>query len=157
MSIFISFLYLLLFTVVIIINSFFCIYLMNLGNYFKKIYKRKILYNVHSEMLLVYELSKTTAYEYVFQKEIYIHWLSKTKINNKDIGPIQDKFIKMTLDLCGPSVIEDLKALKGGDLKPIILELGLYFINRLTKEEVSLFKNESSDSSPITFYDNNTG
>jgi hypothetical protein len=135
---------LLLISLFIFVCGFFCIFFTSRCITYKE---RESTFKRFTELIIIYEDAKQKAFDYIIQQDIFAYHASGEKIGKNELPTLQKKFIKTTIDLCGPSVINDIKYIKGG-VKSIVFELSTYFITRLNKEETAIFSN-SEDVSDI--------
>ncbi len=108
--------------------------------------ERESLFKRYAELIVSLEEAKDIAYIYIFQQEIYAHVTSDYRLNKDELKTLQDMFVHTVTDICGPAIMRDLEAVRGG-LEPIVLELSHYFVNRVNKEETQILNTDEENDS----------
>lgn len=86
------------------------------------------------EIIYLLDTSKKIAFDKIYREDILVFSASKEILSNKDlIAPLQ-KFVKLTLSLCGSEVTNDLINIYG-DMESITSILGNDFINMVSERE----------------------
>lgn len=108
------------------------------------LYEKKITFERFVQIKLIYNDAKTLAYDNLYRSEVYKHLVNKLKINQQELKDFQTKYIKLVVDLCGPSIVNDLELIYGS-IDAICLELSLEFNQKIIDEEINTFSDRNMD------------
>lgn len=129
--------YLYLLLTYLIIFSFSSLYILNrlfLKYINNPVTNRYLLMDKIPEIIYILDSSKKIAFEKIYREDIMVYTASKEIISKKDLEKPLQNFVKLTLTLCGPSIVDDLILLYG-DSKSVASLLGNEFINMVSERE----------------------
>jgi hypothetical protein len=99
-----------------------------------RIVDRKLLLSNYAILYKIFEDCKATAYYVVFRRRILVQSSSGFRINKDETLKYQSEYIKLTLQMCGPKVVNDLLGIYG-DLESLSISLSNDFIFRVEQDE----------------------
>ena len=97
--------------------------------------KKLVTLNKYNNVLLLLEYFEKQAYEVMYRDGIFAYSASGTTAPPPEFETIQRTFIKLALNLMGPTNQKEISEFFGGDVY-LIENMALYFKSQITKDEL---------------------
>jgi len=110
----------------------------------KKYMRRRMLLEYYPELLVILEDAKNVAFKKVFHDDILANCGSGYKLSSAQLKVFQDRYVRLVLDYCGPSIEDDLVSIYG-DYESICLFLVTGFILKVSENEYEILQAVEQD------------
>lgn len=110
-------------------------------------YRNTLLsYNTADALLKIFEDSKNSAYVKIYNENLIVEVLNRTKLNETQIADLSKEYVKLVFLFSGDQIISDLCMLYGSK-ETLIAKLTSDFVTQIICDETELYSKKLEESS----------